>query len=469
MLAIQAPVPVRRFLERRTGWEILLLSGDAPTGHHAELLAGRRVNFASWPIPVDALQGLLERPLAAVDSRLPSHISEGEAEPGWGDPMEKDLGVFDEASPDLPNSEAFPPVEEQLREIETILHPYPSASAGPSASADPPASDRGLHPADWLSSQESHPAESQIQRSTQAQVEAPKGETSLLEQTLSIGLSPEELEAFHALDFEADDELFASLAEPKEPDSRLARDPSASASALAEAPSWYRSQVADLADLAQRLQLDSLALREAGGAAAGASDVWLALEEDIQRLGQFARTLGFVAAPPPAGDQVIDLGVFLQELVASILSTTGEGAAPKVLFRCSEPLPVLADKALLGAALDAMAQLAMHCLTAKEHAGSHAGSPGSGELRVRGEVQDQQAVLDMEFHAGPLGPEEPAQAERPRPSLLEPYALRRVFPDYGANALAAAQGILAGQGGDLSIFDRPGQRLGLVARLPLKS
>lgn len=227
-------------------------------------------------------------------------------------------------------------------------------------------------------------------------------------------------------------------------------------------PAWYRSQVADLADLAQRLQLDSLALREAGGAVAGAGDIWLALEQDVHRLGQFARTLGFVAAPPPAGQQRLDLGVFLQELIASVLGSANE-AAPRVLFRCPDQLPIRADKTTLGAALDALVQLAIHCIAADSRPEQDA------ELRVRGEVQEADALIDLEFQAGALAPssEVTEGGDRPRSSLLEPYALRRTFPNFGANALAAAQGILIGHGGSLSIVDRPGGNLALIARIPL--
>lgn len=480
---------VRRFLARRSGWEVVALGQEAPTGPIAQLLAHRRVQFAAWPLPVDRLAGLLEAPGEPTDRPLASQFRDtrsrrAQASPahpgavpsyaanprpgssateeshvapeddGWeGDSWDGDLGSDDLGEwTDSPLS----PRGEDLQEIETIL----STGGG------------SLHPADLIPRGGSPVV-------TAPEAKLPPKQDNLLAEAMAIGLSREELDAFHAFVPDASELDLEEEADPREALESLedqAEVPSDRSAPVQEAcleetgldeaplersipepqaqpvpPSWYRSQVADLADLAQRLQLDSLALREAGGAASGASDAWLALEQDVLRLGQFARTLGYVAAPPPPGGQQIELSGFVQELLASLLgSQSGEG--PRVLFRGEPGATVRGDKAQLGAALDAMAQLGAHCIQADE----------SGEaLRVQVSVTGGEVALEMDFPAGPL-----EGAEGPREDLLEPYALRRAFPDYGANALAAAGGIFSGHGGQLAAKGLENGRLALTAHLP---
>lgn len=461
---------VRRFLEREPGWDILLLAEEAPRPYLANLLAHARVQSAYWPLPVDQLGSLLQAPASAPHLAPVSHPREGAQEPAAHTPLEPNepaASVWeDELDPDSLHAEAL--VAEialsapDLERIEAILDgsdPFSMPEAGPTEEA--------LHPADFLEPEPAAPDYGDyIPRAGQAP--AKQASTSLLNSAMALGLSRDELDAFSSpmpMEPESDHEQEESRFVPEpdflwEPETQTESEPES-------LPQWYRPQVADLADIAQRLQLDSLAMREAGGPAAGADDAWLALEQDVLRLGQFARTLGFVAAPPPPGDQAVDLAGFTQELLSGSLGDVQTGHRPRVLFRASERLHVLADKTLLGAALDALVQLAAHCVAEHDYAAAADSSePITGSIKVRVESAGERALLDLEFPAGPLHPEQAPDGPRPRPELLMPYAVRRIFPDYGANALAAAAGILAGHGGALQAFDRPDGKLGLVVDLP---
>lgn len=203
-------------------------------------------------------------------------------------------------------------------------------------------------------------------------------------------------------------------------------------------PPWYKDQVADLADWAQRLSL--------AGAPSGFKDQ--ALAQDVLGLTQFARTLGFLASPPARGGQVIDLETVLEELLAG-LAGAREGS-PRYLFRPNPGASVLSDKALLCTALDALLQLADAC------------SGPDDVVRVALEPDSGSSLhqIRIQFPAGPL-------VALPPGEILAPYALKRLVPQIGPNALAAAGRILQGQGGDLAIGEGPtaGERL-LVATLP---
>lgn len=204
---------------------------------------------------------------------------------------------------------------------------------------------------------------------------------------------------------------------------------------------YFRDQVADLADLAQRLELRTREARArlAGGlaeGAAGADGLARSLEEldlEAMRLVQFTRTLGFLAAPPPRGDQRIDLAAMVEELLAG--SPPAEGG-PRFLWRSEGPLWVRADKGLLAQALDAVLYLAQRCA-----------GPG-GTVRVEASSErigpGRRARIAITFPAERLGGIPPER-------VLEPYALRRELPELGPNALAAARGILRGQDGALRL------------------
>jgi len=200
-------------------------------------------------------------------------------------------------------------------------------------------------------------------------------------------------------------------------------------------PPWFRSQVADLADIAQRLELcmersrASLA-EDADDPPPGCRAALATIEVELLRLIQFTRTLGYIAAPPGSGGGRVRLDAMLAELLDAAGSEQG---APRYLLRCDGELPVQADKALLAQALDALLVLAHGC----------AGAQGAVRVEARRAEPDEVSV-HLAFPAGPL-------AEIPRERVLEPYALRPILPRLGANALAAAAGILRGQGGALEL------------------
>jgi hypothetical protein len=266
-------------------------------------------------------------------------------------------------------------------------------------------------------------------------------------------LTHEELEAFQASmaanyppDLPPPD---SEATEPQEPDPPGASSPP---------PRWYRAQVADLADIAQRLDLALNALREQHQEADGGGEATAALDDPIERLGhdalrlvQFSRTLGYLAAPPGPGDEILRLDTLLQETMSG-MADTGSGRA-RFLFRAEGPLEVRSDKGLLVLVLDAVLALANGA------AGSE-GEVRASAVEVAAEEGPSQAELRISFPAGPL-------AEIPPPEVLEPYGLRGKLPGLGPNALAAASRILEGQGGSLLYGegDEPGQGL-FVLSLP---
>lgn len=269
-------------------------------------------------------------------------------------------------------------------------------------------------------------------------------------------LSAEELAAFFApdppaVDPPAPDPTTAGPAVPTPP-------PPIPTAARAEEPTpsvlprWYRDQVADLADLVQRAELALHTATPSGEAAPGA-----ALDPargELARLRQFARTLALVAAPPAPGTARIDLPVLVEECLASLAQARGTSSAPeglgrpRFLFRSEGGLAVQGDKGLLVAALDAVLQTAAAC-----------GGPGDV---VRTEVVRTDfgvAEVRVDLPEGRLAGLDPAR-------LLEPYALRTRLPEIGANALAAAGGILVGHGGDLTAGRGGRGRLVFALRLP---
>ena len=205
---------------------------------------------------------------------------------------------------------------------------------------------------------------------------------------------------------------------------------------LAVLPAWYRDQVADLADMAQRLDLGLRRTLEAGGMEE--TDAALeSLSHDVLRLGQFTRTLGYLAAPPGANGATLDLSGLAADFLSTLASE--DEAGPRFLFRGEPETRVRADKGLLVLVLDAL--LTVTSLVAGQ----------GGEVRVAVERGEDQAHLTIQFPAGVLTDLEPAR-------WMEPYALHRRLPGVGPNAVAAAASILAGQGGGLELVADGSQR-----------
>ncbi len=204
-------------------------------------------------------------------------------------------------------------------------------------------------------------------------------------------------------------------------------------------PPYFKDQVADLADIAQRIQLSL------EGASSGKGGETLErVGQEVERLVQFTRTLGYLVSPPTPGTQTFDLSEMVEVFLASVPKTP---EAPRLLFRGGGALPVRSDRALLGQALDAFIFLAQSCAA-------------KGEIvRLQTRAEGDVCVLTIQFPPGPLADLEPER-------ILQPYGLRRTIPKLGPNALAAATGIVAGQGGR-ALLERSGQgRLGWVIELP---
>ncbi|QDV06711.1 hypothetical protein Poly30_22260 [Planctomycetes bacterium Poly30] len=186
-------------------------------------------------------------------------------------------------------------------------------------------------------------------------------------------------------------------------------------------PTWLKSQVADLADLVQALDLQ-----------ARAHHAHVGLEDELARLRQFTRTVGFVASPPPRGEHIFDMATLTEEALGALAGKTPN--APRILFRKrGDRTEVTADKSLVAAALDAILQTAIAC----------AGSGDVVRITVEGR-HGEPVVTDVVFPAGPLADLHPDE-------ILAPYGLRKILPGIGPNALAAAGAIAVGQGGDLAL------------------
>ena len=143
--------------------------------------------------------------------------------------------------------------------------------------------------------------------------------------------------------------------------------------------------------------------------------------------------------------QDFDLAVHVEEQLGQLAGASPD--APRLLFRAKGENPtVAADKTLVACAVDAVLQTAVAC-------------GGSGDVvRVQVIADGRAVALDVEFPPGPLVGRAPAE-------IMEPYAVRDVLPEIGANALAAAGAIAVGQGGDLLFREREGGAVGFTLEL----
>jgi len=390
---------VTRFLAHHPRWQLWLFGEDDHCRVARTLLALPQSRWCGWPLDLEQLQRLL---VASGDAPLPSKLRVA--------PERKE--VDRPATPPRPSSRGSQTkLEEDLDKIESIL-------AGDTL-------------ADGSSTVPERPHD------------APDPE--------ELSLTHEELEAFQASIAanypEGESTTETETTEAQEPD-----PPSAGS----VPPRWYRSQVADLADIAQRLDLALNALREqhqeagAGGDTSGALDDPIErLSHDALRLVQFSRTLGYLAAPPGQGDDLLRLDTLLQETMSG-MADSGSGRA-RFLFRAEGPLEVRSDKGLMVLVLDAVLALA-------NGAAGPEGEVRASAVEVVGEEGPSQAELRISFPTGPL-------AEIPPPEVLEPYGLRGKLPGLGPNALAAASRILEGQGGCLLYGegDEQGQALFILS------
>lgn len=204
-------------------------------------------------------------------------------------------------------------------------------------------------------------------------------------------------------------------------------------------PPWLRDQAADLADIVQTLELR-----------ARASHSHVGISAELARLRQFTRTIGYVASPPPRGGQNFDVAIHVEEQLGAMVGDRPD--APRLLFkREGEQFDVVADKALVAQAFEALLRTATNCC-------------GAGDV-VRVSVLDTSeadtrlARTTIEFPKGPLAPLTPA-------AILEPYALKGLLSGVGAHALSAAGAITVGQGGDLQLEEISKERFAFVVELP---
>jgi len=251
----------------------------------------------------------------------------------------------------------------------------------------------------------------------------------------------DEIESILDMDGEPSGELDA---DPGEAEEFAPPRPSATPAAP---PAYFRDQVADLADIAQKIEGGVATVRDEGTLAGAKGE---ALEGDVARLVQFTRTLSYLSAPPPRGDQVFDLSELLETLVDGLPRKGPQ--APRWLVRSNGPLSVRSDREILLQAFDALLFVADKCSNRGENVRVQATAVDGAAPRAR---------VSIDFPEGKLAGLDPAK-------VVEPYGLRRILPDLGPNALSAAAGILAGQGGRLEL--RPGRgRMTWVVELPLAS
>ena len=397
-----------RFLARGAGRELVLTGSDPAAGPARRLLGHPAVRWFAWPLDVEQLDAL-RAALAAAGNPFEAPVGRPAPAPAASAPRPL-AGHLDE---ELTAIEAILREEEDLIREATRLE-------GLAEAEDEDALELGDRPAGLAAAS-----------------------------ALGLELTPEEIDAFLG-PYEGAGEgagapaASASPSEPRasaaSPESSLALElPLAEAAAPAPEdglapPIWYRAQVADLADLAQGLDLSLRALQEASDAPAERERALARLRGDVGRLVLFARTLGFLAAPPGPGGQVLALGTLLEEQLGGLAGVTPQ--SPRYLFRADPGVRVRSDKLLLVQAFDALLQLATAC--------SSAGDVVRVDLRAEG----QRARVRLTFPVGPL-------AGLDTESVLRPYGLRRILPHFGANALAAASRLIAGQGGRVALGADP--------------
>jgi len=377
---------VRRFMDRNGGWDLILTGADSTARTAKRSMGHGRARWMDWPLDVDQIASFWT-PSSSADRRAPA----GGSDSGSTGPL-----------PPRRTPARFTPQGLGHTERDPAADPAPSIDTAAPADLGP-----------------------------QGPENQDNAELHKIQSILSGTSEPGQLDPGPA---QAEGEGPRPVGEGQK----------------GGLPVYYRDQVADLADIAQRLQLSTLALQESAPVASGLDAHLQGIDQDVSRLLQFTRTLGFMAAPPTMGDQSIDVGSLLEELLGSLAGSTSD--APRYLFRSAPGLVVRSDKMLLVQAFDAMLQLATRCASADDvvrvAAHSQSPAPDSAQVEVR-----------ISFPAGPLADLDPER-------ILRPYALRRLLPSIGPNALAAAGGIVNGQRGALELEEIEPGRLTWIARFP---
>jgi len=154
-----------------------------------------------------------------------------------------------------------------------------------------------------------------------------------------------------------------------------------------------------------------------------------------------------VAAPPPRGGELFDVGELFEERLATITIQSPRGL--RFLPRGERGQRVLADRAAVAEALASLLALARGCASPDGVVRAPYGPSGHGTV-----------LLGLEFPAGPLAGAEVS-------ALLRPGGLADRVPGLGAADLPAALAVARSQGGDLRLESEPGDRLRAELELPL--
>ena len=421
-----------RIRRRCPGLEIVLVGQDASRPGARELLAVGEARWQPWPLDIEQLGGLARQVPRSAQTPEPGGRPEaGAKHPATSAPPEELPKELPEERPQSsPATPPAPPPDSKLQSTPTAV----DERRAPGSPEFTPAVEIEPDPA---------PARPALPPEQQA-------ELSHIQHILDGG---DEWVVGGRDPFAEPDRIEARTSEPQSwpadastPWLGLAprrAGASQGASWRTRLPDFYRAQIADLADIAQRLKLSTMTLEPGQHAGPGGEDSAVGsdrlrqLEAEVWRLVQFARTLGYLVAPPAPGEQVIDLGTLLDELLAGLTSEVE--SAPRFLRDGEDSIAVRSDKSLLVGALDAVLQVARVCSTREDTV-----LVTTTRRPVEGVRGGWAAVLEVLFPAGPLADLRPDE-------VLEPYALRRRLSTIGPNALAAAEGILRGQGGGLEL------------------
>lgn len=481
---------LRHWLRRELGYELVLCGADPSRRPVRALLAEPRARWLHWAPDIDDLRGLMRPPASLAEHAASRGASAHDEDEGSGlEPME--LTPAPRRAPAQAGSAGSATTE--LERIEAILGaPGAPESASAERSATSTRSGDSTRSARARPTREDDAYERAAERARRstpfAPRDAPAAEPSSADEGDDAQHPGRRVLAPHPR--QPPEEIFGRALEaqapareaPSAPERAPAPQSAPASPSIAAAPAsaapperpaaragsaprdgttlpapYFRDQVADLADMAQRIELDLAGLRD-GVLDSGLDDAALepALEhltQDVARLLQFTRTLGYLVAPPPSGNQSFDLG----ELVELFVSTApAKGDGPRFLLRKDGPARVTSDRQLLSQALDAFFFVARSSARPGEVVRVH--------LRLAGEAANApgsaMTELGIEFPSGALAGLDPAR-------IVEPYALRRTFPELGANALLAASGIVRGQGGEVELARVGEGHLEWRVRLPL--
>ena len=463
---------VRRYLDRGPARSLVLIGEDPGSRAARMLLAHERARFVAWPPDLEQLSQLVVMPSSASSGSTGSPESTGSTLPPLQPASVSQTSVVASDSPPMHGMDSGPLDEDDLEAIRTILAAPPGESElEPLRGEVPPARltstsastpgmapsftddvDDGAHEDDEVAEDHADERGEELAAfdvpaawmTVDTHEDALEDEEELDEEELE-DQRDEERAHEAAREFEAPDHMHgtAGILSPKAP----------------PPPRYFREQIADLADIAQSIDL---ALRTSDADTGP-------IVHDVARLVQFTRTLGYLVAPPAQGHQQFDLGVLLEELVTGLVTRRANG--PRCLFRPEGEIGVRSDKELLVQAFDALLFLAGACSDEHDVVRVRARAAEASELEpgaengpvpgsLQGTTADGVAIVEIEFPAGPL---EELDPER----IIEPYSVRDRLPDLGPNALRAAVGILAGQGGRAQLARLGPDRLAWTIELPL--